>query len=83
MGQNIKWSSDVSTKTASLDLLNILLNSFLSRKGAKFATFDIKNFYIHPLLDRPEYVHIKLADIPLYFIDEFNLQNFFHANGWV
>ena len=46
--QNIKWPGDVVTKTASLDLLKILLNSVISCKGSKFVTFDIKNFYIHP-----------------------------------
>ena len=45
-GQNIKWPGDVGTKTASLDLLKILLNSVFSHKGAKFVTFDIKNFYL-------------------------------------
>ena len=82
-GQNIKNPGDVGTKTASLDLLKFLLNSVLSRKGAKFVTFDIKNFYLQTLLDRPEYVRIKLDDITQDFIDKYNLQNFVDANGWV
>ena len=58
------------TKTASIDLLKLLLNSVLSCKGAKFVTLDIKNFYLQTPLDRPEYVRIKLADIPKDFIDK-------------
>ena len=50
--------------------MKLLLNSVLSRKGAKFVTFNIKNFYLQTPLDRPEYVCIKLADIPLDFVDE-------------
>ena len=69
-GQNIKYPVDVVTKTASFDLLKLFLNGVLSRKGAKFVTFDIKNFYIQTPLDRPEYVRIKLANIPQDFIDK-------------
>ena len=68
---------------ASLDLLKLLLNSVLSRKGAKFVTFDIRNFYLQTPLDRSEYVRIKLSDITQDFIDKYNLQNFVDANGWV
>ena len=42
----------------------LLLNSFLSLKGAKFGSFRVKNFYLATPLDRPEFVNIKLADIP-------------------
>ena len=82
-GQNITVAMDVGTKTASLDLVKLLLNSVLSRKGAKFVTFDIKNFYLQTPLDRPEYVRIKLSDIPLEFAEEYNLKDFVDANGWV
>ena len=33
-------------------------------------------------MDRPEYVKIKINDIPTEFIDEYNLQAVTH-NGWV
>ena len=63
--------------------MKLLLNSILSCKGAKFVTFNIRNFYLQTLLDRPEYVRIKLADIPLDFVDEYKLKDFVDANGWV
>jgi hypothetical protein len=34
---------------------------------------DLKNFYLKTLLNRPEYVRIKLADIPQQFIDKYKL----------
>ena len=52
-GQNIKWPGDVGTKTASIDLLKLLLNSVISRNGAKFVTFDINNLYLQTPLDCP------------------------------
>ena len=46
-------------------------------------TFDIINYYLQTPLDRPKYVRIKLSDIPLDFVDEYNLMDFVDANGWV
>ena len=82
-GQNIKYPGDVGTKIASLDLVKLLLNSVLSRQGAKFVTLDIRNYYLQTPLDRLEYVCIKLSGIPQDFFDEYNLQDFADANGWV
>ena len=46
-------------------------------------TLDIRNYYLQTPLDRPEYVRIKLSDIPLDFVDEYNLKDFEDANSWV
>ena len=35
----------------------------LSRKGAKFITYNIRNYYLATPLDYPEYVKINLTDI--------------------
>ena len=82
-GQNIKWPGVVGTKTASLDIPKLLLNSILSRKGSKFITFDIKISYLQTPIDRPEYVRIKLADLPQDCINKYNLKYFVNANGSV
>ena len=63
-GQNITYTGNIRTRTASLDHTKLLLNIVLSYKGAKFVTFDIKNFYLQTPLDRSEYVRIKLSNIP-------------------
>ncbi|KAL7429837.1 hypothetical protein ACHAXH_002639 [Discostella pseudostelligera] len=60
----------------------LLLNSTISIPEAKFACFDITNFYLSTPLDYPEYVCIKITDIPQEFIDEYNLTEYEH-NGWV
>ena len=81
-GNRICYPGDCGTKTASLELVKLQLNSVLSRPGAKFACFDIENFYLGTPLDRPEYCRIKLQDIPTEFIDEYNLTAFTH-HDWV
>jgi hypothetical protein len=81
-GNRICYPGDVGTKTAPLELVKLLINSVLSRQGAKFCTFDISNFYLQTPLDRPEYIKIKITDIPQEFINEYNLFHHVH-NDWV
>ncbi len=81
-GTNVNYPGDVATPTGSLELVKLMINSVLSRPGAKFACFDVKNFYLDTPMDRPEYVRIKASDIPREFYDEYNLSEFEH-NGWV
>jgi hypothetical protein len=72
-GNRICYPGDDGTNTASLELVKLLLNSVLSRKGARFSTIDIKNFYLDTPMPDPEYVHIKISDIPNKIFMEYNL----------
>eukprot|EP00804_Cyclotella_cryptica_P030727 CCRYP_009139-RA/>CCRYP_009139-RA protein AED:0.22 eAED:0.22 QI:0/0/0/1/0/0/4/0/733 len=69
-------------KPTPLELVKLMINSILSRPNAQFCTFDIANFYLGTPLDRPEYVRIRLDDIPQEFIDEYNLTQHVR-DGWV
>ena len=69
-GNHIIYPGDVVTPTVSLELIKLILNSVLFRPGAKFACFDVKNFYLATPMDRSEYAHIKIEDIPEEFIKE-------------
>ncbi len=83
-GTNVNYPGDVATPTGSLELVKLMTNNVLSRPGAKFACFGVKNFYLDTPMDRPEYVRIKASDIPqeFYDYDEYNQSEFEH-NGWV
>jgi hypothetical protein len=72
-GSRICYAGDVGTNTASLELFKLLLNSVLSRKGARFSNIDLKNFYLDTPMPDPEYVRIKITDIPAEFIEEYKL----------
>ena len=85
-GSRICYPGDVGTPTASLDLVKLMLNSVVSRPGAKFACFDAANYYLMtPEMERKEYVRIKYADIPQEFRDEYGLtpDSALVHNGWV
>jgi hypothetical protein len=79
---NIAYPGDVGTPTGSIELVNLLVNSVLSQCNARFATMDLKNFYLNTPLDRPENVRIKLVDIPQEFINEYKL-NKLARNSWI
>ncbi len=72
-GSRICFPGDVGTNTASLELFKVLLNSVLSRKGARFSTINLKNFNLDTPMPDPEYVRIKITDIPAEFIEEYKL----------
>ena len=74
-GDRINYPGEVATPTADMLVAKMLFNSVVSTKGAKFMTLDISNFYLMTPLKRPEYIRIKLADIPQEVIDEYNLQD--------
>ena len=64
-GGDIYYAGDVATPTGSLELVKLIINSVLSRPGAKFACFDLKHFYLDTPLEESEYVWIKLTEITL------------------
>ncbi|EJK53349.1 hypothetical protein THAOC_27234, partial [Thalassiosira oceanica] len=66
---------DVSTPTVEMLVSKILFNSVVSTKGAKFMTMDIKNFYLMTPLNRPEYLKLKLSQIPDEIIEEYQLRD--------
>ena len=48
----------------------LLFNSVISTKDAHFMTMDISNFYLMMPLTIPEYIRIKLINIPDEIIKE-------------
>ena len=72
-GGHILVTFDVSTPTGYLELVKLMINSVLSRQNARFDAFDIKNFYLDTPMEKPEYVRVKLEDIPQEFIEEYRL----------
>ena len=72
-GDRINYPGEVATPTAEMLVAKMLFNSVISTKGAKFMTLDISNFYLMTPLPRPEYIRIKLSDLPDEIIKEYNL----------
>jgi len=81
-GKNIFSSGDVGTPTSSLELAKLVINSVLSRCNARFASFDISNFYLNNPLYRFDYARACLSDIPDELIEKYNLMGK-DCNGWL
>ena len=79
----INYPGDCSTPTANLVLIKTHLNSVISTKGARYMTLDIKNFYLNTPMTRPEYVCLKLSDIPDEITHEYKLHNIATPEGYV
>eukprot|EP00804_Cyclotella_cryptica_P020425 CCRYP_014405-RA/>CCRYP_014405-RA protein AED:0.11 eAED:0.09 QI:0/-1/0/1/-1/1/1/0/940 len=74
-GNRINYPGDCGTPTADMITVKILLNSVISTLNAKFMTIDIKDFYLNTPMARPEYMRLKLADIPAAIIDLYKLRD--------
>ena len=67
-GEKIKYPRDCGTPKADLITAKLFLNREISTLGSKFATSDIKNFYLNTLMARYKYICLKLNSSPEYFI---------------
>ncbi len=81
-GNCICYPGNVGTNTALLELVKLLLNSVLSWKGAHLSSIDLKNFLLDTPKPDPEYVRMKITDIPEKFIKEYNLAGR-DRDGWI
>ena len=73
-GDRINYPGEVATPTAEMLVAKILFNSVISTKEARFMTMDISNFYLMNPLARPEYIRVKLSDLPDEIINEYKLK---------
>jgi hypothetical protein len=81
-GNLIHYPDKVSTPTADLSTVKMLLNSVISTPGARFATFDLKDFYLGTPMARKEYMRIPISSIPRSIIHQYHLLDLIH-NGSV
>jgi hypothetical protein len=81
-GNRICYPGNVGTNTALLKLVQLLLNNVLSWKDARFSSINLKNFYLDTPMPDPEYIRVKITDIPEEFIKEYNLTGW-DCDGWI
>jgi hypothetical protein len=78
-GNRIDYPGKVSTPTADLTTVKLLLNSVISTPGARFATADISNFYLNNPMERYEYMRIPVRDIPACIMHQYALTPLIHT----
>ena len=77
---NSDYNGPVSSPTADITTVKILLNSVVSTRKAKFCVLDLKNFFLNTPLARYEYMWIPIKSIPDDVVQHYNLLPLVH-NG--
>ena len=72
-GNRIKYNGTVTTETADMTLVKLLLNSIVSTPNAKFMTMDLKDFYLGTLMKGPELMRVPVHMIPEEIMKLYNL----------
>ena len=80
-GDRVNYLGEVATPTADMMVAKLLFNSVISTPNAKFMTMDISNFYLMTPLKRPEFIRIKISDIPEEIIVEYKLRELVTEDG--
>ena len=82
-GDRVNYPGDCGTPTVKLTTLKHLLNSIVSTINIKFMTIDIKDFYLHTPMDRNEYMHLKLSNLPNSVVQHYSLAEKATRDGYV
>jgi hypothetical protein len=61
----------------------ILFNSVISTANAHFMMMDISNFYLNTPLKRPEFICMRISDIPEEIIQEYHLRDLCEPDGCI
>jgi hypothetical protein len=81
-GDILDYSGDVTTSTADITTLKILINITLSTEDAAMMMMDIKNYYLGTPLPWFEYMKMLISRFPKEIIQKYNL-NALAVDGWV
>jgi hypothetical protein len=82
MGGNLlHYPGDCGTPTIDMITVKLHLNSIISTKNARCCTIDLKDYYLNTPMDRPEYMHMKIGDLPPNVIKAYNLNDLATDNG--
>ncbi len=74
-GNSVNFPGDCGTPTVDMVTVKLHLNSVISTKGACYCTIDLKDFYLMTPMTRPEYMCMKIKDLPEDFVIMYNLAN--------
>jgi hypothetical protein len=71
--------------TPAVDMITVKLHliSIISTKNARYCTNDLKDFYFNTPIDQPEYLCMKISDLPPDFVKAYNLNDLTTNNGTI
>ena len=82
-GDRLKYPGNCGTPTVNLITVKLFLNSINLTLGEKFATINIKDFYLNTPMKHFEYMGLKLSDLSDNAIKHYNLLEKVTKNNYV
>jgi hypothetical protein len=82
-GDRLNVPGDCGTPTVDMVMVKLHLNSVISTKGACYCTIDLKDFYLITPMTRPEYMRMKIKNLPEEFVNLYNLTDKASSDGFV
>jgi hypothetical protein len=64
-------------------MVKVHLNSVVSTKSSRYCTIDLKDFYLNTPMTHPEFMLMKLAELPKEFAWIYKLHDIADVNGFV
>jgi hypothetical protein len=84
IGSNhITYPGDCGSPTVDMVTVKIHLNSVVSTKGACYCTINLKDFYLNTPMARPEFMRMKLAELPKEFARIYKLHDLANTNDFI
>jgi hypothetical protein len=82
-GNPLHYPGNCGTPTVDMITVKIHLNSVISTKNTRYCTIDLKDFYLNTPMDQPEYMCMKISNLPPDFVKAYNLIGLATDNGTV
>ena len=84
-GDRLSYPDDAGAPATNLLETKVLLNSVISdaRKGARFMSADVKDFFLNSPMQRPEYMKVHYKHIPADIRQRYNLDKKVTASGHI
>jgi hypothetical protein len=82
-GNCITYRGYCGTPTIDIVTVKHHLNSVVSTKGARYCSINLKDFYLNTTMARPEFMCMKLAELPKEFTRIYKLHDLVNANSFI
>ena len=82
-GTLLHYPGNCGTSTVDMITVKLYLNSIISTKNACFFTIVLKDFYFNTPMDRPEYMHTKISNLPPDFVKSYKLNDLATNDGTI
>ena len=82
-GDKLTYENETAAPAANLLETKIMINSVISMSNAKFLTVDIKDSFLLSKMAKPEYMKIRIEEIPEDIVTRYKLSTFTDNRNFV